>query len=57
MYLTDALKVVGENTAKMVQEGKYLPVRYADLIEKKNRKEDERTGAEIADEVIDFICN
>lgn len=57
MYLTDALKVIGENTAQLVQEGKYLPVRYADLIDKKNRKEDERTGDEIADEVIEFICN
>lgn len=57
IYLTDALKVISENTAKMVQEGKYLPKRYADLIEKKNRKEDERTGDEIADEVIEFICD
>lgn len=39
------------------EHGKQMSVRYADFINKKNRKEDERTGDEIADEVIDFICN
>lgn len=58
MYLTDALQVIGENTGRLAWEhGKQMSVRYADLINKKNRKEDERTGNEIADEVIEFICN
>lgn len=57
MYLTDALQVISENTGILAREhGKQMSVRYADLINKKNRKEDERTGDEIADEVIKFIC-
>lgn len=58
IYLTDTLKVICENTGILAREqGKYMSIRYADLIDKKNRKEEERSGDEIADEVIDFICD
>lgn len=44
VYVTDALRIVTENTAKQ-GGGTYLTTRYADLIEP--RKEETRTANEI----------
>lgn len=43
-YITDALRLITENTAKQVG-GSYLTARYADIIEPK--KEEKRTANEI----------
>ena len=47
--MTDALKVIGENTAKSANGG-YIKDRWIDIIEPKEM--DTRTGAEIASDVI-----
>lgn len=44
MYVTDTLRLVGENTAKQVR-GAYIAKRYSDLI--KPIPEDNRTPEEI----------
>ena len=44
VYITDALKIIAENTAK-ANGGSYLTARYAELIEPK--KEETRTAVEI----------
>ena len=49
-YLTDALKAIGENTAKAVN-GAYLSVRWVDLAEGKHQT-DTRSGDEIAADII-----
>lgn len=49
VYLTDALRVIGENTAKYVQ-GQYIATRWADTLREK--KEEEQSGDEIAADVI-----
>ncbi len=49
IYVTDSLRIIGENTAKYAGGG-YLKMRYIDAVTPKI--EDERTGGEIAAEVI-----
>lgn len=49
VYVTDALKVIGENTAKYAG-GNYLSARYTDIAYPK--PQDNRTGKEIAADVI-----
>lgn len=49
MYVTDALRIVTENTAKFASGG-YLKHRYIDLIDP--QPQDSRSGDEIAQEVI-----
>ncbi len=49
VYLTDALQIVGENTAKQ-SGGRYLERRYYDLINPK--PVDTRTGDEIIADII-----
>lgn len=49
VYVTDALKLLTENTAKYAG-GSHLTKRWDDLVEKK--PVDTRTGAEIARDVI-----
>lgn len=49
MYVTDALKIIGENTARYAG-GSHMTQRWADVITPKNQ--DTRTGAEIAADVI-----
>lgn len=49
MYVTDALKLLGENTARYAG-GSHMMQRWADVITPK--KQDTRTGAEIAADVI-----
>ena len=48
MYLTDVLRLLGENAA-MLTKGSYVTVRWADL---DKQKEDERSAEEIALDVI-----
>lgn len=50
IYVTDALKVIGENTMSF-GGGSCMTERYIDLI-KNNKVKDDRTGEEIA---ADFI--
>lgn len=40
IYITDALQTIAENTAKMVDGGKYLPKRYYDVISNNVQKEE-----------------
>ena len=49
IYVTDALRVVAENTARFAS-GNYIKARYADMIELK--KQDNRTGDEIVADII-----
>jgi hypothetical protein len=44
MYVTESLRIIGENTAKY-SGGSYIQMRYADMIEPK--KEETRTANEI----------
>ena len=44
VYITDALRVITENTAKM-NGGSYIQARYAEIIEP--RKEEKRTANEV----------
>ena len=48
LYVTDALKIITENTAKL-NGGTYLTGRYAEMIEP--RKEETRTAEEIIDTI------
>ena len=53
IYITDCLKLIAENTAKAVKEGKYLNKRYADLFQTETEEEDQ---TELADEIVaDFL--
>lgn len=47
--MTDALRIVGENTAKFAS-GNYIKARYADMIEPK--KQDNRTCEEITADIV-----
>lgn len=49
IYVTDALRLVAENTARYAS-GDYIKARYADMIEPK--KQDNRTCEEITAEVV-----
>ena len=49
MYVTDALKLLGENTARYAG-GSHMMQRWVDVITLK--KQDTRTGVEIAADVI-----
>lgn len=48
-YVTDALRIITENTARAVNNGIYLKARYAELIEP--IKKEERTANEIIDDL------
>ncbi len=49
IFVSEGLRILTENTAKMVQ-GAYLTVNYLDIIDPKPK--DERSGAEIASDVL-----
>lgn len=49
IYVTDALRLVAENTAKYAS-GDYIKARYADIIEPK--KQDNRTCEEITADIV-----
>ena len=49
-YITDALKIITENTAKSVG-GSMLTMRYCDIIDRSKPQDDEKT----ADEIIENI--
>lgn len=51
IYITDTLKVISENTAKLAG-GSYINIRYADIINGTLPKKDERTGDEIVEDFI-----
>ena len=54
VYVTDALKVIGENAAALTG-GSHVGKRYYDLIREDEEAEDERSGDEIAADVISSI--
>lgn len=47
VYITDSLRLIGENTAKVCDGGSYIKIRYADIIDKKPK--DNRSSEEIID--------
>ena len=49
IYVTDALRLVAENTARYAS-GDYIKARYADIIEPK--KQDNRTCEEITADIV-----
>lgn len=49
IYVTDALRIVSENTARYAS-GDYIKARYADMIEPK--KQDNRTCEEITADIV-----
>lgn len=49
IYVTDALRLVAENTARYAS-GNYIKARYADMIEPK--KQDDRTCEEITADIV-----
>lgn len=49
IYVTDALRLVAENTARYAS-GDYIKVRYAEIIEPK--KQDNRTCEEITADIV-----
>ena len=49
IYVTDALRIVAENTARFAS-GNYIKARYADIIEPK--KQDNRTCEEITADIV-----
>lgn len=51
IYITDCLQLIAENTAKRV-EGQYLTKRYVDIVDGTAQAEDNRSGDEIAADVI-----
>lgn len=50
IYVTDALRLVAENTARYAS-GDYIKARYADIIEPK--KQDNRTCEEITADIVE----
>jgi hypothetical protein len=54
IYVTDALKSIGENAAALAGGG-YISKRYYDLVREDKEAEDERSGDEIAADVISSI--
>lgn len=51
IYITDTLKCLNDNLAKLIG-GTVLKARYHDLLESGTKKESEKTGDEIALEII-----
>ena len=51
-YVTDALRIITENTAK-AHGGRYLQVRYAEIIEP--IKEEKRTANEVITDIKDKL--
>lgn len=51
VYLTDTLKVLTENTAKFAG-GSVINMRYYDMLNKQRTQKDERSGDEIAADII-----
>ena len=49
IYVTDCLRIISENTAKM-GKGSYITAKFADIINPK--PVDKRTGEEIAADII-----
>lgn len=54
VYVTDALKAITENTAKMCG-GSSLKLRYADLLENSNKQEETRTAEDIISNIKNKI--
>lgn len=50
IYITDALKTLTENTAKMFG-GATMKMRYAELIDPEPQKEETRTAEEVVDSI------
>lgn len=46
-YVTETLKIITENTAKAVQEGRYIEESYTSIYKKNEPKKKEKTKEEI----------
>lgn len=53
VYVTDALRLIGENTAKFAG-GNFITVRFADIIKPDSHEAeiDDRTAQEIVDDIV-----
>ena len=49
-YLYECIRIIGENTAGLVKEGKYIPTTYDEAIHQK--PQDNRTAEEIVADVV-----
>lgn len=52
VYVTDALKAIASNTAPMAEEGTIMNFRFVDMVQTDRGNEEEKSGDEIAIEVI-----
>lgn len=50
IYVTDSLKLITENTARLVNDGQYMTMRWCDVI--RNEPVDNRSGEEVAADVM-----
>ena len=55
IYITDALKTISENTAAL-SGGSHVSKRFYDILHPTKAEIDNRTGDEIANDVIASIC-
>ena len=53
-YMAECLRLLVENVAT-VTTGKYISAKWADICDNKNKEDDNRTGDEIAADVIKHI--
>ena len=51
-YMAECLRLSCENVAAQIPNGKYIAVKWYDLCDNKAEEEDNRTGDEIAADVI-----
>lgn len=49
-YLYECIRIIGENTAGLVKEGRYIPTAYDEVIHPK--PQDNRTAEEIVADVV-----
>ena len=55
-YVTEALKIISENTSKFFGGG-YLNIRYTDILENINKPKETRTAEEIIENIRDKLIN
>lgn len=55
-YVTEALKILTENTAKY-SGGKFLSKSFSDVYKKEEKKEKEKTADEVISEIDEMLAN
>ena len=51
VYITDALKIISENSAKFAG-GSMISARFYDIINEQNKHDEKKTGEEIVADII-----